>query len=430
MLGALMAVIAFSAIPYGTVEPWAEAFVEILLFALGALWCLHGLAQPSQWLRPIYKLLLPLLFIGLYIFLQTLPLRAGGSISYDAYESKMALLKLLAYTFTLGVLLCYTRSNRRLLALVVLVLALTMICALFGLVRQAVQQSEIGFVLPLLRRNAGFAQFINKNHFAALMLMGLGLTWGLLFGRGLSRERWPALAAVAAPAVIALIVCGSRSGVLAMLAQLPFVVLLAPSLLSRERRAAASGWLRLAASWAGRMVLVMVLLAGGVFSVAFVGGEAVVGNFERFREEAQAADETNADRKNIWRSTWKLFERHPLTGVGFGGYWIAISTVHQGSGRLVPQQAHNDYLEILASGGLVGALLCLAAGVVFIYFARGNLSSDNPLRNAAAFGALTGLFGVAVQSLVEFGLHITFNALICTVLIAIATAEISPHART
>ena len=53
--------------------------------------------------------------------------------------------------------------------------------------------------------------------------------------------------------------------------------------------------------------------------------------------------------------------------------------------------------------------------------AREQLRSTDQFRRAACFGALVGLFGVACHSLVDFGLHITINALVFTALVAIAT---------
>jgi hypothetical protein len=45
------------------------------------------------------------------------------------------------------------------------------------------------------------------------------------------------------------------------------------------------------------------------------------------------------------------------------------------------------------------------------------------LRRAACLGACIGIAGVAVHSLVDFGLHMLVNALVFTTLIVIATSE-------
>ena len=121
-----------------------------------------------------------------------------------------------------------------------------------------------------------------------------------------------------------------------------------------------------------------------------------------------------------------MFKAHPVLGVGMGGYWAAIPTFHDASGTMTPQEAHNDYLELLASGGVVGFALghlvrggCLANERVKIC-ARRIASGALP-----AFGAAIGIAGVAVHSLVDFGLHMIVNALVFTTLIVIATSK--PH---
>ena len=112
-----------------------------------------------------------------------------------------------------------------------------------------------------------------------------------------------------------------------------------------------------------------------------------------------------------------------MTGVGFGGYWTAIAQFHDASGDSTPQQAHNDYLELWASGGPIA--LGLFGWFVFavIKRARRQLRSLDPFRRAACFGALAGLFTLGIHSFVDFGLHTTVNALVCMVLVVIATVE-------
>jgi O-antigen ligase len=90
----------------------------------------------------------------------------------------------------------------------------------------------------------------------------------------------------------------------------------------------------------------------------------------------------------------------------------------------VPQETHNDYLELLASGGVIGA----AIGIWFVtmLFNRTwtNFRSSNRFRRAASFGAALGIIGVGVHSLVDFGLHMIVNALIFMALIVIATTDL------
>jgi hypothetical protein len=56
------------------------------------------------------------------------------------------------------------------------------------------------------------------------------------------------------------------------------------------------------------------------------------------------------------------------------------------------------------------------------------LRSTSAFSRAACFGALVGLAGVAVHSIVDFGLHLTINAVVLFALVTIATANVRPAA--
>ena len=110
--------------------------------------------------------------------------------------------------------------------------------------------------------------------------------------------------------------------------------------------------------------------------------------------------------------------------MGLGGYWIGITAYHEASGRLVPQEAHNDYLELLSSGGVIGFAIGVWFVVIVVRMIRRNLFADRGgFLRAARKGAVLGLAGVAAHSLVDFGLHIMVNAIMFVTLIMIATTN-------
>jgi O-antigen ligase len=93
------------------------------------------------------------------------------------------------------------------------------------------------------------------------------------------------------------------------------------------------------------------------------------------------------------------------------------------NGRYRLEQAHNDYLQVLSDGGIVGGAL----GLVFIIglfrmgFARRESSDD--FRRGVATGALAGCFAVLIHSFFDFTLHTPSNALLFLVLAALATVN-------
>jgi O-antigen ligase len=120
-----------------------------------------------------------------------------------------------------------------------------------------------------------------------------------------------------------------------------------------------------------------------------------------------------------------MFAAHPIAGAGFGGYWIGITAFHDASGSLTPQEAHNEYLELLSSGGLIGFAIGVWFAVVVVRRVRARLIYEYGRLRAIRLAAVLAIAGVVVHSLVDFGLHMMSNALVFIVLIAIATASMN-----
>lgn len=421
---ALLALLPLAAVPYGSVEPLWTGLFDALVFVLAALWAIEG-ALAGRWMTRAHVLLLPCLGLAALAFIQTLPLSFVGRISFDPYESRVFALRLVAFTLYAAMLLRYVTTERRLRALFVVVVCVGVASALFGIFRQASQHEQLGFVLPLLQKGEGFAQFVSRNHFAYLAEMALGLALGVTVGLGVGREKMLLCTAAAGLMWAALVLSNSRGGIFAMLCEVIFLAATfgATGAFERGSWVGDSATARFARSVAARSVLAAVLLAAIVLVTVWMGGDPLAERMSAMGEEVVATDAARAGRAGIWADTVRLAERYPLTGVGLGGYWIAIRTTHGGSGMLVPRQAHNDYLELFASAGVVGVLLLAVFLFLFIKRARARLRVGSRFARAVCLGALAGLFGVAVHSLFDFGLHVTANAFVCAALVALAAAD-------
>lgn len=437
---ALLALIAFIAIPYGAVEPWWQAFFECAVFALATFWLIEGFLNNS-WNFSHYYLLLPLLALTAFAFVQTLSL--GGqsaessnigetwqAISADPHATRRWVARMLALILAGAMLQRYTSNQRRLRALVCLVVGVALASAIFGLLRQ-MTQTEAGFILPNLYPALGYAQFINKNHFAFLIEMAVGLVLGMIVWAGLPRERLLASVGVVLLLGGTLVLANSRGGIFSLFCQILFAVLLFSGVRSnRGSVTLGRGLVRrvrgFSASLVVRVVLIICFVSIIAIGMVWVGGAPLVGGLEAMPTEVGAPSDSTrwaVRRWDIWPATWKLIKDHPLVGVGFGGYWMAITSYHDASGEMTPQEAHNDYLEFLASGGLVGAALGVWFLYLFVRRAREHLHTSDKFVRATRCGAIIGLAGVAIHSLVDFGLHITINSVIFVVLVVIATVD-------
>jgi O-antigen ligase len=398
---ALPGLIVIAAIPYGTVEPWWKAAFVCAVFAIFIAALVSGSFRIQGG-----AILLPVLSLAVLAFAQTLSLGslevAGFSvwntISADPYQTRFFALQMLALTACLALFYRYACGEYRIRVLIYTILAVAIASAVFGILRHTTQH-QIGFVLPLLKPNQGYGQFINKNHFAYLMEMAFGLGLGLAIAGGVKRERLLIYFALLLPIWTGLVLSNSRGGILAMLVQ---IVVAALFLMSRQ-------------SVALKAVLVIVLVAGILVGTLWLGGDRLASNLEAATNELSTT-RAGASRNEIWRATLKMFAAHPILGVGLGGYWIGITAYHDASGLMTPQEAHNDYLELLSSGGVIGFAIGVWFVVAVVRAARQNT-------NKAQLGAILGIVGVAAHSLVDFGLHILVNAIVFLALIMIATTK-------
>lgn len=451
---ALLLSFVLFAIPYGTVEPWWESCFEIVIFALTALWMIEG-ALRGSWHASGVRLVLPLLALGAFAFIQTIPIGNGEmagiafrqTISVDPYETKRFVMKLLALGLAGLLVRRFAASRPRLSLLILTIIGVGIASAVFGMIRQTSQHEAVGFGLPFLRLGEGYGQFINRNHFAFLMEMAFGLALGLVVGGGVRRDRLLLYLAAIAPLWTALILSNSRGGIFSMLGQVIFLALLAGGVKKKSASDESamdeykSGWarllVRLSESRVARAALAICLVLVLAVSMVWMGGDPLAKRMESLPQdvtvEANPATASGTDatintgsgerRAEVWSATWSLIKTHMLLGSGFGAYKTAVPAHHRASGEMIPEEAHNDYLELWAGGGLIGCLLAIWFVLLFLKSARERLRTAEPIHRAACYGALTGLTGAAIHSLVDFGLHITINALIFTALAAIATLK-------
>ncbi len=420
--------LVFTPLPYGSVEPWPQAVFECVVFMLGFFWCIHAILEGSWSSSGELRLFFPLIALAGLAIAQSVSgsqaniagVRVVNALSADPFESWIFAMRLLALTMAGMIAVRFTRNSLRLKILVSAIVFIAIASAVFGIVRLTMQHTD-GFVLSLLRLGGGFAQFINKNHFAFIVepVMGLLAALTLLRSDAGSRRLFYVSAIILLWA--ALVMSGSRGGVLAVTAQ-TIVAALIFVYSRKSRRTTDKSWTRTARSIAVTAFTIAAILVIIMMTMIWLGGDQLSTGVQTATTEMtlDASDaHEGARRRDIWRATVRMVRAHPISGAGLGGYWAEIPAYHDASGVLTPQQAHNDYLELLASGGLIGAAVFIWFTVALVQQCRKALQTFNGLQRVIAFGSIIGIFGVAVHSLVEFGLHITCNALAFVILLSI-----------
>lgn len=259
--------------------------------------------------------------------------------------------------------------------------------------------------------------FVNRNHFAMWLVMASALVAGALAthlthkqASGRDRFRAPGvvywlddgtalwLGGATALLWLTVIASGSRGGMLA-LAVFNAV------------------WLALSAGRTGSRRT----LAWATAAVGLVGLIGVWANFETIAGRLGSGDAVA--RTTVWYDTLPVLRDFWLTGTG-GGTYASAMVLYQKTARFVVfNEAQNEYLQLVAEGGLLLALPLLvwlgAWGATCARRLREDRSAMVWLRTAA----LAGLAAVASQCIWDSALRMPANALLAAVLAAIVVHE-------
>jgi hypothetical protein len=270
----------------------------------------------------------------------------------------------------------------------------------------------------LTRPNSGggspYGPFVNTNHFALAIELTVPASVVLLAGAarraaegGLGRQRSVVVGLSAGVAcavgVAALIRSESRGGMLflavAAIITLPL-------------------WRRFRRKWSWRWVAVLGVILVVVLSLVSAQLAVVRDGFSDLLIVEGIEGNTRWD---LWRGTVQSWQRSPLLGSGLGSYRYVIGVDKPATGNQVLEQAHNDWLEWLATGGLVGAaaLLLLVAGVVRQLEPRGVRQLRREFRYALA-GASLAMVAAALHEAIGFGLQTPLNRYLLAAWIGLA----------
>jgi O-antigen ligase len=452
---ALVAIVGWGAISFGGVYPWAYVPLFVACGMAGVALIVSGVRRAS----PQFLIVVPLVFVALAIALQLVPLpyRVLERISphmplvlrqYDfGYATALNENRPISHALSvdpsatwraLGAFACLSlllmggaasltpsdaRAIGRGIALIGAVIAFE------GIVQRAVAPGRIyGFWRPL-QGGAPFGPFVNRNHFAGWMLMAVPLSVGELGGRAAQlvrqiRNGWRAtfkwfqsvdgnVTALLFFAVVlmisALVLALSRSGIVALV-----IALVACA--QTMRRPETTGLRRAFAAY-----LIFAVTVG----IVLVGADAVA-----FRFAGQDAS-TWGGRQGPWSDAVGVAREFPLTGFGLNTYGTAMLFYQRSDTRRHYSAAHNDYLQVLADGGVLVAVPACLAVFAMVSAVRKRIRTSNASGRSywLRVGAATGLLAIALQEVVDFSLQIPGDAALFAVVCAVALhADDSPNA--
>jgi O-antigen ligase len=345
-----------------------------------------------------------------------LPLSLSRTLSLDPYATRLVLVQVISLFIYFAATLVFTDSPRRLRTLARTIIIFGFVLAMFGLTQSLTTDGTKVYWFRQLAQSTAFGPFINRHHFAGYMEMAIAVPLGLLFSGAIETYKRPVYVFVSALMGVSLIMTNSRGGLISLVAEILFLVVIAGPGLKEGESPTRKQLLRATLLRGG--------LAAGLAAVLFLGALALGGSgvFSRFLGTVNAEDPTTG-RSHFWSVTLDVIKTHPVIGSGLGSLGVIYTRFDSRNGLYRLEQAHNDYLQALSDGGIVGGLLGLSFIVILFRKGFARRKSHDKFRRGLATGALAGCFAVLVHSAFDFTLHTTANALLFLILAAMATMD-------
>lgn len=439
---ALLGLLFWAPLPFGSNRPWAAAllclgvFLLLLLVLLASAWQRRPLVVQES--RGFIWPLLLLLAVQAWVAFQLLPLprdwlhvlspRAAllhlpaeaAPLTLDHAMTRYNLMLGTCYTSLFFLVVALVNTRARIIALLWTLTLAGALQALYGSM-MTLSGLEYGFfVEKYVGQGVATGTFVNRNHFAGYLVLALASGVGLLVSRldvdsgttGKQRLRsWVAtllstkllLRLLLAVMVVALVLSRSRMGNLAFFSALTLAGGMA---LLFARRGLNRRVLWLFAS----LLLVDLVIVGQWF-----GAEEVA---QRLAQTSRASEQ----RDDVAAVTLDMIRDYPWTGSGAGSYY----TVFPHYSNFVPEDdyythAHNDYLELAATLGLPAtALLGLFVLATLFMGIRLISQGDSRLQHGVGCCVVMTTIWILLHSSADFNTQIPANAASSIALCALA----------
>ncbi len=436
--------VIFAALAQGVVDAWSVAALECLGGLLILLWA-GKIFVDSKIEITLPKLIFPILaffFLGLLHCLAF----AGSdgavvSLSSDVEATRKTVFLFFFLLFELFIGVQLFHSKKRLLLLTNFLVIYGLAMAMFALIQHFTWNGKFYWIKPNKLGVSPFGPFVSHNHFAGYMEMLIPLSLAMMLKRQATREARLFYGFAGLVMSVAAIASLSRGGLLSLCALVCFLAIGKWSLsrFSQERESRRSDSLamtkhgnvpavRRGRSLQARQIVPKfikgALVAAAVLVALFVafvwvGPDRVTNRLTSGKiVSANQQDETfYSSRGWIWQDSWDMIKANPLFGVGIGAYETTFPIYTKTNGAIIVGQTHNDYLQVLADAGIIGAVI---AGW-FIVLAmreiwRGIKRRDATL-SAIALGSGAGVFAIFIHSIFDFNLQLPSNILLFFLLV-------------
>ena len=335
-------------------------------------------------------------------------------LTLDIHASIVAWLKSLAYVLLFSLTLLLVDSVQRLKMLIYALIFSGIVQAVYGALSVALTGSGVAT-----------GTFVNRNHFAAYLVLCLAVGIGLLISwtgerqENRSWRRWlrdiarlilspkAPLRIFLAIMVIALVLTHSRMGNTSFFVAMLITGVLALIFFKQSPRSTI-------------LLISSLLIIDIVIIGSYVGIEQV-----RERLEQTALETETRDEVDIY--SWEIVKDYPWVGTGAGSYYGVFPRYREADvePRLY-DHAHNDYLELMSEYGVIGiSLLGLVVALALWNALVTARTRHHALMRGMAFAVTMAITAMLIHASVEFNLQIPAYA--ATFVIILSMSWLARH---
>ena len=414
---------------------WSWGCIEIAAFALFSYWMLllyRGKASVRTELANDRTVLLLIGLGAIYPLLQVLPLPVAwveflspATAEIYAYSSGAAPRQYITLSLDVGLTLQTMLLSCAYVALFFLVLTL---------VKTRVRVRQITYALIIIaflesiwalikisyngtgQRASG--TYINSNHFASLLEVGIPLALGLLMAMIKPRGHFPhwrarlkaivdwlfsenaRLVFVLLVMVAALLYSVSRGATFSLIIAILLITSLVVAMRGRRTREA-------------RILPLVFMLV--VVAVVWLGGS-------NFLQRLETSGLQSNSRDLIRESTYEMIADFPVFGIGAGN-WAYLYPKYKDPQYFTyyfTPHALNDYLELLAEQGIIGfTIMCFAILLALIKMIIALKTRRDPFLRGIVFGCTISIVSLMIHAWGEANFRIPVNAVYFYVVLAL-----------
>lgn len=338
------------------------------------------------------------------------------SLSFDVGQSKVVLLKSIAYLFLFCTVLIIVNSTHRLKIVLAIICGTGVFQALYGTL-EVLSGLETSLIFHKEVSDIATGTFVYKNHFANYLVLTLSAAIGYLVASlptarsSTNRDKLRTLVKFwlsnkllfrigVILMVIALVMSRSRMGNTAFFISLTITATLGLLHFKPRRKSYIAFFIS--------MLVIDILILSSLFGL------------EKVQRRIESTSFSQESRDEVVNNTLPLISENALFGTGGGTFYTLFPQNQPESIQHFYDHAHNEYIQFLLEFGLLGSLaIAIVTLICLSYSINAMKTRRHPTARGTAFAATMAIIGMLLHSTVDFPLQAPANTFIFTIFLAI-----------